>query len=188
MDIADALGSTPDAARQAFGLFEPLEVRLGDGSQFHSGMLLEHPQVEKLGNPPATYQADSDGGGVPRFGYAKADRRVTAYYFYLVDEAFGPAFVKVCAYFPYPIKIWLSGHEYTKRAATAARIAYTELDNGFATTDDPAGLQRICDTLGRAPSGCSANAGGHYLLRVDCRCDPLHLVLLILHVEILAHQ
>ena len=51
-----------------------------------------------------TYHSDPDGGGVPRFGYAKADRRVTAYYFYLVDEVFGPAFVKVCAYFPYPIK------------------------------------------------------------------------------------
>jgi hypothetical protein len=37
-----------------------------------------------------TYHCDEGGGGVPRFGYAKADRRVTAYYFYLVDEVFGP--------------------------------------------------------------------------------------------------
>jgi len=95
-----------------------------------------------------TYHPDADGGGVPRFGYAKADRRVTAYYFYLVDEMFGPAFVKVCAYFPYPLKIWLNGHEYAKRAATAAGIGFTELDNGFATTDDPAGLQHICEGLG----------------------------------------
>ena len=27
----------------------------------------------------------SEGGGAPHFGYAKADRRVTAYYFYVVD-------------------------------------------------------------------------------------------------------
>jgi hypothetical protein len=95
-----------------------------------------------------TYHRDADGGGLPRFGYGKADRRVTAYYFYLVDEVFGPAFVKVCAYFPYPIKVWLNGHEYAKRAATAAGIGFTELDNGFATCDNPAGLQRICDRLG----------------------------------------
>ena len=95
-----------------------------------------------------TYHSEPDGGGAVRFGYHKADRRVTAYYFYLVDEVFGPAFVKVCAYFPYPCKIWLNGHEYAKRAATAAGIGFTELDNGFATTDDPAGLQRICETLG----------------------------------------
>ena len=95
-----------------------------------------------------TYHSDADGGGVPRFGYHKADRRVTAYYFYLVDEVFGPGFIKICAYFPYPVKIWLNGHEFAKRAATAAKIAFTELDNGFASTEDPAGLQQLCDTLG----------------------------------------
>ena len=94
-----------------------------------------------------THHADEGGGDVPRFSYAKADRRVTAYYFYLVDEAFGPAFIKVCAYFPYPVKIWLNGHEYAKRRAKAAGIEFTELDNGFATTDDPVGLQDICNTL-----------------------------------------
>jgi hypothetical protein len=106
-----------------------------------------------------TYHADADGGGAPRFGYAKADRRVTAYYFYLVDEVFGPAFVKICAYFPYPIKIWLNGHEYAKRAASAAGIGFTELDNGFAATDDPAGLQRLCEGLGPTPTG-PAGIGG----------------------------
>jgi hypothetical protein len=95
-----------------------------------------------------TYHPDADGGGLPRFGYHKADRRVTAYYFYLVDDVFGPAFIKVCSHFPYPIKIWLNGHEYAKRAATATGIGFTELDNGFASTDDPVGLQRICEGLG----------------------------------------
>ncbi|MGH3850583.1 MAG: hypothetical protein ACRDRT_12920, partial [Pseudonocardiaceae bacterium] len=53
-----------------------------------------------------------------------------------------------CAYFPYPVEIWLNGHEYSKRAATAAGIGFTELENEFATTEDPAGLRRVCDTLG----------------------------------------
>ena len=44
------------------------------------------------------------------FSFTKADRRVTCYYFDLWDDDFGPAFVKVCAYFPYPMKIWLNGH------------------------------------------------------------------------------
>jgi hypothetical protein len=33
------------------------------------------------------------------------------YYFYLWDDGFGPAFIKICAYFPYPIKVWANGHE-----------------------------------------------------------------------------
>ena len=83
----------------------------------------------------------------PQFTFAKADRRVTCYYFYLWDEGFGPAFIKVCAYFPYPAKIWLNGHEWAKRQAARAGIAFTELSNGFAACDDPAALQEICDRL-----------------------------------------
>ncbi|MGH3294316.1 MAG: hypothetical protein ACRDP7_21175, partial [Trebonia sp.] len=79
--------------------------------------------------------------------FAKADRRVTCYYFYLWDEDFGPAFVKVCAYFPYPAKIWVNGHEWAKRQALKAGIGFTALSNGFASCDDPAGLQEICDRL-----------------------------------------
>ena len=83
----------------------------------------------------------------PQFTFAKADRRVTCYYFYLWDEDFGPAFIKVCAYFPYPAKIWVNGHEWAKRQATRAGISYQELSNGFAACDDPPALQAICDRL-----------------------------------------
>jgi hypothetical protein len=82
------------------------------------------------------------------FSYAVSQRRVTCYYFYIWDDDFGPAFVKVCAYFPYPMKVWLNGHEWAKRQATKAGIGFTELSNGFATATDPAALQAICDRLG----------------------------------------
>jgi hypothetical protein len=87
-------------------------------------------------------------GGAPHFGWGKSERRVTCYYFYVFDEDFGPAFVKISAYFPYPIKIWLNGHEWTKRQASKAGIGWTALANGFASCEDPAGLQAICDRLG----------------------------------------
>jgi hypothetical protein len=45
--------------------------------------------------------------GVPWFSFTKADRPVSCVYFYLWDAGFGPAFIKVCAYFPYPAKIWV---------------------------------------------------------------------------------
>jgi hypothetical protein len=83
----------------------------------------------------------------PQFTFTKADRRVTCYYFYLWDTDFGPAFIKVCAYFPYPAKIRVNGHEWAKRQAAQAGIAFTELSNGFASCDDPAALQEICDRL-----------------------------------------
>lgn len=36
--------------------------------------------------------------GAARFGFQKADRRVTVYYFYVLDDDFGPGFVKICSY------------------------------------------------------------------------------------------
>ncbi len=89
-------------------------------------------------------------GGAPHFGWDRAERRVTCYYFYVWDVDFGPAFVKIGAYFPYPIKVWVNGHEWAKRQATQARIGWTALANGFAACEDPARLQAICDQLGPA--------------------------------------
>jgi hypothetical protein len=92
------------------------------------------------------YQRDTQTAA-PQYTFAKTDRRVTCYYFYLWDEDFGPAFIKVCAYFPYPAKIWVNGHEWAKRQALRAGIGFTALSNGFASCDDPDGLQAICDRL-----------------------------------------
>ena len=86
--------------------------------------------------------------GTPRWWFTKDDRRVSCYYFYLWDFDFGPAFVKICTYFPYPAKIWINGHEWAKRQARHAGIGFTELSNGFAATADPPALQQICDRLG----------------------------------------
>jgi hypothetical protein len=88
--------------------------------------------------------------GPPSFAFAKADRRVSVYYFYVLDRDFGPGFIKLCSYFPYPAKVWVNGHEWAKRQATTAGVAFTELANGFASCDDPAALQAICDRLGPA--------------------------------------
>jgi len=58
--------------------------------------------------------------------------------------------IEVCAYFPYPMKVWVNGHEWAKQQATKLGIGFTELANGFASTDDPQRLQQVCDRLGPA--------------------------------------
>jgi hypothetical protein len=92
------------------------------------------------------YQRDTQTAA-PQYTFAKTGRRVTCYYFYLWDEDSGSAFIKVCAYFPYPAKIWVNGHEWAKRQALKAGIGFTALSNGFASCEDPDGLQAICDRL-----------------------------------------
>jgi hypothetical protein len=96
------------------------------------------------------HDRNADQPGPPCYSFAKADRRVSVFYFYIWDDDFGPGFIKLCTYFPYPAKVWLNGHEFAKRQASKAGIDFTELANGFASCEDPEALQTICDRLGPA--------------------------------------
>ncbi|MDJ0842347.1 MAG: hypothetical protein QNK37_37945 [Acidobacteriota bacterium] len=69
------------------------------------------------------------------------------YYFYLVDEDFGPMFIKFCSYFPYGVKVCLNGHEWLKKQLEKEGIAYEALDNGILSCDDPERLQELCQEL-----------------------------------------
>jgi hypothetical protein len=75
---------------------------------------------------------------------------VNHYYFYCVDEDFGPSFLKFCSYFPYNAKLCLNGHEYLKRQLAKEGIAFEALDNGILSCDDPQRLQEIANGFGAA--------------------------------------
>ncbi len=65
---------------------------------------------------------DTDPARPPQFSFAKAERRVTCYYFYIWDEFWGPGFIKICAYFPYPVKAWILWSLRHKTHYAPARI------------------------------------------------------------------
>jgi hypothetical protein len=77
----------------------------------------------------------------------KTTAMVNHFYIYAVDAEFGPFFIKFCSYFPYNAKLCINGNEWAKRQAAKAGIGFEALDNGFASCEDPARLQRICDRL-----------------------------------------
>lgn len=70
------------------------------------------------------------------------------WYFYFADEQWGPAFIKVCSYAPYPVWCCANGHEWAKRQLLRAGVGFTALDNGLRSVDDPALAHRICGRLG----------------------------------------
>src|SRR5215467_7288489 len=72
---------------------------------------------------------------------------VNHYYFYCVDEDFGPFFLKFCTYFPYNAKLCINGHEYVKCQLAKEGIAHEALDNGILSCADPQRLQQICNGL-----------------------------------------
>ena len=72
---------------------------------------------------------------------------VNHYYFYCVDEDFGPFFLKYCGYFPYTAKLCINGNEYLKRQLTKEGIGFEALDNGILSCENPARMQEIADAL-----------------------------------------
>jgi hypothetical protein len=70
------------------------------------------------------------------------------WYFYFADVEWGPAFIKLCSYAPYPLWCCANGHEWAKHQLAKAGIGFEELDNGLRTVEDPAAAHRICARLG----------------------------------------
>ena len=89
---------------------------------------------------------------------------VNHYYFYCIDENFGPFFLKFCTYFPYNAKLCINGHEYVKRQLSKEGIPFEALDNGVLSCANLTRLKQLCDGL----SAHKINA----LLRKWLACIP----------------
>ena len=72
---------------------------------------------------------------------------VNQYYFYGIDDDFGPFFLKFSSYFPYGGRLCLNGHEYVKRQLAKEGIAFEALDNGIRRCADPKRMQEIAAGL-----------------------------------------
>ena len=85
--------------------------------------------------------------GLVSFDFSRQTVAVNHYYFYLLDQQWGPAFIKVCSYAPFPLKVCLNGHEWAKHQLEHNNIGFKSLDNGFLSIDDPERAQQLCDQL-----------------------------------------
>ena len=77
----------------------------------------------------------------------RSSAMVNHFYFYCVDEDFGPFFLKFATYFPYTAKLCINGNEYLKRQLAKAAVAHEPLDNGVRACAEPKRAQAICDKL-----------------------------------------
>jgi hypothetical protein len=86
-------------------------------------------------------------GKVVRFRFSRQSVYVKVYYIYLQDRDFGPGFIKIATYAPYPVKVCLNGHEWVKQQLRQEGIDFTALDNGFRSCENPERLQALCHEL-----------------------------------------
>lgn len=94
------------------------------------------------------FKASTDkNAGRVSFEYSRQWVYVNHYYFYLLDADFGPTFLKVCSYAPYPMRVYLNGHEWVKCQLRKEGIAFEALDSGFLSCANPERLQALSDSL-----------------------------------------
>lgn len=86
--------------------------------------------------------------GHPHFTWRRQSSVPDHWYFYFADDEWGPAFIKLCTYAPYPLWSCANGHEWAKRQLAKAGIGFEALDNGLRAVEDPAAAHRICARLG----------------------------------------
>ena len=84
----------------------------------------------------------------PHMDWGRQMADIDHFYFYLWDQQWGGTFCKTNAYAPFPIWLWLNGHEWAKPQLEKAAIGYEALDNGFRSCVNPIALQEICDRRG----------------------------------------
>ena len=112
----------------------------GDEGVLYMGVAQEKARVARTER-----RVDPAGGTYPWLVSSTA--MVNHYYVYIVDEDFGPLFVKFCSYFPYNAKLCINGHEYLKRQLAKRGVAFEALDNGIASCADPGLMRRLADGL-----------------------------------------
>jgi hypothetical protein len=86
--------------------------------------------------------------GTFRFDYSRSTVCVNHFYFYIDDADFGPGFIKIGTYAPFPVRVCINGHEWAKRQMEHKGIVFESLDNGFRSCENPKALQEVCETLG----------------------------------------
>jgi hypothetical protein len=99
------------------------------------------------------------GNGLPWFSFTKADRRVTCFYFYLWDQQFGPAFIKICAYFPYPIRYGSTATSGPNVKRPRRGSGSPRCPTGSPRVPVPRRCRRSVTGSDRVRSPCSSSAG-----------------------------
>jgi len=86
--------------------------------------------------------------GHPHFSWRRMSSVPDHWYLYFWDREWGPAFLKICGYAPYPLWACANGHEWAKCQLAKAGVRFEALDNGLRSAADPAVARSVCARLG----------------------------------------
>ena len=134
--------------------------------------LKESPITEGLIAVLATMQccptyALKPGKGRPQFYRTQIPQQVLYYYF--LDARFGLMHVRVQTGAPFPIQVYVNGHDYVARRMARLGLGFQQRDNAFVQLDDPQRTQKLADKFAKLkwPSILNAYANKVNPLRRD---------------------
>jgi len=117
------------------------------------------------------------GPGRPQFVNAPRQQRVLYYYF--LDPQFGLIHVRLQTWLPFPIQVYVNGHEWLAQNMAQQHLGFVQQHNAFTQLDDPAAAQRLADRFARLPWPKILDRWAHQvnpLLRELFPGYPLHWV------------
>ena len=71
--------------------------------------------------------------------------RCLTLYFYYFDRHFGFMHVRLSTWMPFPIQIYINGHDWLARQLTAKHIGFEQMENAFLSVDSCCKAQDIAD-------------------------------------------
>jgi hypothetical protein len=77
----------------------------------------------------------------------RRERKCVHHYLYLIDPEFGFMHVRVQAWIPYEIQIYINGREWLARQLDAAGVGYRRYDNALLSVEDLELADRLCAKL-----------------------------------------
>jgi hypothetical protein len=104
--------------------------------------------------------------------YRSIDKKigfVDQYYFYLVDERWGPISLRFSSHPPFNVTVYLNGNRWLAREAERRGLEVATKDNSVVRVDDPARLQLAADALDTAELQSVCDRWAYRLLPVLTR-------------------
>ena len=86
-------------------------------------------------------------GGKLRPHLKSKTRKCNFFYFYFLDREFGLMHVRLQSWLPFPIQIYINGHEWLARKMDRHGVNYTQIDNAFSWIEDLPRVQRFANNL-----------------------------------------
>jgi hypothetical protein len=77
----------------------------------------------------------------------RRERKCVHHYVYLIDPEFGFMHVRVQAWIPYEIQIYINGREWLARQLDAAGVGYRRYDNALLSVEDLEVADTLCEKL-----------------------------------------